>query len=139
MAASSAMACSIEAPDSTLSTGARWEQTARRELERAGLRLRASNVRYPFGELDLVMDDADILVFVEVRYRRSSAFGGGAGSVDARKRARLARAAGAYLAATPALARRACRFDVFSISGSDAAPQFDWIRNAFTLDEVPYR
>ncbi len=133
------MACSIESPDSTRPTGAEWELTARRELERAGLRLRAANVRYPFGELDLVMDDAEVLVFVEVRYRRSSRFGGGAASVDARKRARLARAAGAYLAATPALARRACRFDVFSISGSGDAQTFDWIRNAFTLDEVSYR
>jgi putative endonuclease len=121
---------------STAASGSEWELAARRELERAGLKLRASNVRYPFGELDLVMDDADVLVFVEVRYRRGSGFGGGAASVDARKRARLARAASAYLAATPVLARRPCRFDVVSIRGDARAPQFDWIRNAFTLDEV---
>ena len=122
---------------SNIADGAQWELAARRELERAGLRARAANVRYPFGELDLVMDDAEVLVFVEVRYRRGQRFGGGAASVDARKRARLARAASAYLAANPALARRACRFDVMSIAGDAAAPHFDWIRNAFTLDEVP--
>lgn len=116
--------------------GADWEQAARRELERAGLRLRAANVRYRFGELDLVMDDADVLVFVEVRYRQGSGFGGGAASVDARKRARLARAAAAYLAGAPALARRTCRFDVVSVQGEPDAPRFDWIRNAFTLDEI---
>lgn len=116
--------------------GAAWERSAQRELERAGLRARASNVRYPFGELDLVMDDAEVLVFVEVRYRRGTAFGGGAASVDARKRARLARAASAYLAANPALARRPCRFDVVAVAGEAQAPRFDWIRNAFTLDEV---
>ena len=87
--------------------GAGWEQVARRELERAGLRLRAANVRYRFGELDLVMDDADVLVFVEVRYRRAGDFGGGAASVDARKRGRLVRAASAYLASSPALSQRA--------------------------------
>jgi putative endonuclease len=114
--------------------GAAWEQAARRELERAGLRLRAANVRYPFGELDLVMDEGEQLVFVEVRYRRSRGFGDGAASVDGRKRMRLVRAASAYLAATPALARRPCRFDVVSIEGSVDAPRFDWIRNAFTLD-----
>lgn len=120
----------------TAARGAAWERVAQRELERAGLRLRAANVRYRFGELDLVMDDADTLVFVEVRFRRGSRFGGGAASVDARKRARLARAASAYLAAHPDLARRACRFDVVALSGDDAAPCLDWIRNAFTLDEV---
>jgi putative endonuclease len=118
------------------SSGASFEQAARRELERAGLRLRAANVRYRFGELDLVMDDADVLVFVEVRYRHGSQFGGGAASVDARKRARLARAAAAYLAAAPALARRPCRFDVVAVEGEPDAPRFDWIRNAFTLDEI---
>lgn len=126
----------------TVSPGARgagFEQAARRELERAGLRLRAANVRYPFGELDLVMDDADVLVFVEVRYRRERDYGGAGASVDARKRGRLVRAASAYLAASPALARRPCRFDVVSIEGDAAAPCFDWIRNAFTLDEVHFR
>ena len=96
-------------------------------------------MRYRFGELDLVMDDADVLVFVEVRYRRERDFGGGAASVDARKRGRLVRAASAYLAATPALARRPCRFDVVSVEGDAEAPRFDWIRNAFTLDEVHLR
>ena len=124
------MASSIGSPD-----GAAWERAAQRELERAGLRLRAANVRYPFGELDLVMDHGEVLVFVEVRYRKGSGFGGGAASVDARKRARLARAASAYLAATPALARRSCRFDVVAVGGDAAAPHFDWIRNAFTLDD----
>jgi putative endonuclease len=114
--------------------GAAWERAAQRELERAGLRLRAANVRYRFGELDLVMDEGEVLVFVEVRYRRGQDFGGGAASVDARTRLRLARAASAFLAATPALARRACRFDVVAITGDAAAPRFDWIRNAFALD-----
>lgn len=116
--------------------GSDCEQAARRELERHGLRTRDSNVGYRFGELDLVMDHDDVLVFVEVRYRSGSGFGDGAASVDARKRRRIARAAAAYLAAHPALARRPCRFDVVAVSGELAAPRFDWIRNAFTLDEV---
>jgi putative endonuclease len=125
---------SSSAPD-----GARWERAAQRELERHGLRLRAANVRYRGGELDLVMDDRDVLVFVEVRYRRCDGFGGGGASVDARKRTKLARAAGLYLSSQPSLATRPCRFDVVAVSGSDDAPRFDWIRNAFTLDEVHAR
>ena len=125
---------SSSAPD-----GARWERAAQRELERNGLRLRAANVRYRGGELDLVMDDRDVLVFVEVRYRRGQGFGGGGASVDTRKRIKLARAASLYLSSKPWLANRACRFDVVAVSGSDEAPRFDWIRNAFTLDEVHAR
>lgn len=112
------------------------ERAACAELERHGLHLRDRNVNYRFGELDLVLDDGETLVFVEVRYRRGGSFGDGAVSIDARKRLRIARAAAAYLAATPALARRTCRFDVVAASGDPAAPRFDWIRNAFTLDEV---
>ena len=118
---------------------ARWERAAQHELERHGLRMRAANVRYRGGELDLVMDDRDTLVFVEVRYRRGNTFGGGAGSIDAAKCRKLARAAGLYLASHPALANRACRFDVVAVSGTAAAPTFEWIRNAFTLDEVRAR
>ena len=118
--------------------GSEYEQAARRELERHGLRLRDSNVGYRFGELDLVMDHGETLVFIEVRYRSGGGFGDGAVSVDARKRRRIARAAAAYLAAHSALARRTCRFDVVAVSGAVQAPCFDWIRNAFTLDEVPH-
>lgn len=125
----------VPAPPDRAWRGADWERYAQRELERAGLRLRAANVRYRFGELDLVMDDGEVLAFVEVRYRRASRFGDGAVSVGALKRARLARAAAAYLGANPALARRPCRFDVVSLGGDAASPSMQWIRNAFTLDD----
>lgn len=119
--------------------GTEFERAAQRELERHGLRLRDSNVTFRFGELDLVMDEGETLVFIEVRYRRGGSFGDGAVSVDARKCQRIVRAASAYLAAQPLLARRTCRFDVVGVSGDLAAPRFDWIRNAFTLDEMPAR
>ena len=70
-----------------------------------GLQLLARNVRYPFGEIDLVMRDGATLAFVEVRFRRSHGFGGAAASVDAAKRRKLARAAQAWLGAHRAHAR----------------------------------
>lgn len=112
-------------------TGSRWEELARAHLEAAGLRLRTRNFRCRLGELDLVMDEADTLVFIEVRYRRSPRFGGGIESVTAAKRQRLVQAAGLYLAAHPALANRPCRFDVMAVSGSPEQPHFDWRRAAF--------
>lgn len=116
--------------------GAAWESLARAELERHGLRALAANTSYRFGELDLVMADGATVVFVEVRYRRGDAFGGGLASVDARKRRRIALAAQAFLATQPALAARPCRFDVVAISGRADAPRIDWVRNAFTLDDL---
>ena len=113
-------------------TGIQGEAQARRLLERAGLRFRAANVRYRFGELDLLMDDGESLVFVEVRYRESSGFGGAAASVTRGKQRRLIRAAQAWLAQHPALAQRPCRFDVVALGGGGD----EWIRDAFQVDDA---
>lgn len=115
--------------------GAGAEALAFAHLQRAGLDPLAANVRYRFGEIDLVMLDGEQVVFVEVRYRRGDGFGGAAVSVDRRKRQRLLRAAQAFLAARPELARRSCRFDVVALSGRPQAPALEWIRDAFTLDD----
>src|SRR5690349_19287117 len=65
------------------------EAAARTLLLKAGLTDIAANAAYRGGEIDLVMrDGTGTVVFVEVRFRRSRAFGGGAASVDAGKRRR---------------------------------------------------
>lgn len=116
------------------------EDAALAFLERQGLRLLARNHAVRAGELDLVMlesrmHDDPIVVFVEVRYRAAHAFGGGAASVDARKRRRLIAAAQAFLAGQPAYAMSACRFDVVAASGDPHAPGLEWLRDAFRADE----
>jgi len=107
--------------------GARAERLAARWLGRQGLRLVARNVRFRFGEIDLVMEDSDVLVFVEVRYRAREDYGGAAASVTAAKRKRMERAIRGYVAAHPATARRPLRADVVAVSAGD---RIDWIRNA---------
>lgn len=120
-------------------TGAAVETAALAYLLRAGLREVAANANYRFGELDLVMLDGDgsgaSLVFIEVRYRRDSRFGGGAASVDANKRRKIVRAAQAFLVAHPRFAQSACRFDVIEADGDPAAPQLHWLRDAFRADD----
>jgi putative endonuclease len=116
--------------------GARIEALARDFLQRHGLEPIAANANYRGGELDLVMRDGDMLVFIEVRYRRSSGFGGGAGSVDANKRRKLVHAASQFLAAHREYSRAPCRFDVMDASGDPEAPTFDWLRDAFRADDV---
>ena len=109
--------------------GARYEALALTHLERAGLALVARNYTCRYGEIDLVMCDRDVVVFVEVRYRSASRFGDGVDSVSAAKRAKLVRAASAFLAEHQRLAGAACRFDVLAIG--DGAEAIDWRRNAF--------
>lgn len=53
-------------------TGDAWENQARRWLEGQGLRFIAANARERGGEIDLIMRDGTVTVFIEVRYRRSA-------------------------------------------------------------------
>jgi len=116
--------------------GARVEALAADFLQRHGLEPVAANANYRDGELDLVMRDGDVLVFVEVRYRRGAGFGGGAASVDAGKCRKLVHAASRFLAAHREFARSPCRFDVIDASGDPETPTFDWLRDAFRADDV---
>jgi len=115
--------------------GAGVEAAARRHLLLAGLQDIAANAQCRVGELDLVMRDGDCVVFVEVRYRGSAAFGGGAASVDGRKQRRLVRAAQVFLQRFPSFAQAPCRFDVVEASGDPEHPDLRWIRAAFRADE----
>lgn len=114
--------------------GAHFEQLALEQMERAGLTLVERNFRTRFGELDLIMRDADTLVFAEVRYRRDARFGGAAASVGAGKRSKLMKAANGFLQAHPRFAALPCRFDVLAFDGVADAPTCEWRRAAFETD-----
>ena len=120
----------------TRARGAQVEAAAREYLVTAGLQPLAANAQARHGELDLVMRDGDTVVFVEVRYRRSSAFGGGFASVDAGKRRRLVLAARQFLSTHRELRDAPCRFDVIDATGDPAAPTLQWLRDAFRADDA---
>lgn len=111
--------------------GARYEALACVHLQAAGLNLLARNFSTRFGELDLVMRDRNVLVFVEVRYRAGTRFGSGAESITASKRSRLITAAEQYRQMHPKLTDLPCRFDVVALSGNTDTPCIEWLRNAF--------
>ena len=115
--------------------GDRIEAAAHAFLLDAGLQPVAANAGCRFGELDLVMREGGTLIFVEVRYRRSAGFGGGAASVDARKRRRLVLAASQFLARHRQCRDLPCRFDVIEASGDPAAPRLTWLKDAFRADD----
>ena len=93
--------------------GAEGEARAAAHLAGRGYRILGRNVRADGVEIDLVAERAGWVVFVEVKARRSRAHGPPEAAVDARKQARLARGATAWLRASPRRYRRA-RFDVIS-------------------------
>lgn len=110
--------------------GAQAEHEAECFLLARGLELIGRNYNCRFGEIDLIMRDRAYLVFVEVRYRSSSAFGGALGSVEQRKQVRLARTANHYLAFEARDVNAPCRFDVVAVSAAHFG--IKWVKNAFT-------
>ena len=100
--------------------GRAGERRAARHLEQAGWRVLDRNWRCPQGEVDIVATSADALVIVEVKTRRSDAFGHPLEAVDERKRRRLWQLAFAWMAAHPDLVQgRRLRLDVIAITGDD--------------------
>ncbi|MCZ4304980.1 YraN family protein [Zoogloeaceae bacterium G21618-S1] len=106
------------------------EQMAEAHLNAAGLRTLARNFHCRGGELDLVCRDGKTLVFVEVRLRGRSDFGGAAASITPRKQARIVLAARHWLAQAGRLADAPCRFDVVLLDALDST-RIEWIRGAF--------
>ena len=109
-------------------TGDAWELKARRWLEGKGLRFVAANVR---GRGGVIVKDGQTIVFVEVRYRQSSRFGGAAASVTLAKQQKLLQTAHLWLARhNGSFDTVDCRFDVVAFTGN----AIDWLKNAFGED-----
>lgn len=105
-------------------TGLAGEDEALAYLKQRGLTLVERNFRCKGGELDLVMQDGQTLVFVEVRKRTDDRHGGAAASVTVAKQRRLIRAAQTFLlrhSAPPP-----CRFDVIAIDNG----VLNWLKDA---------
>ena len=107
--------------------GAEAEAQAAKYLEGQGLKLLERNYRCRQGEIDLVMRDGRTLVFVEVRSRARSDFGGARASITGAKQAKLIQAAQHYLVSRAVDAP--CRFDAVLIEGG----RIEWLRNAFEV------
>ncbi|MBI3899168.1 MAG: YraN family protein [Gammaproteobacteria bacterium] len=112
--------------------GATAEALAAAHLEHAGLALLARNYRTPFGEIDLVMEQGQVLVFVEVRFRGRVDYGMPAETVGNRKQARLRATAEHFLQHDRRASNRPCRFDIVAITPAPSgAHQLEWLQDAF--------
>ncbi len=111
------------------SHGAQAEQMAAKFLQRHGLKLLQQNYRCRYGEIDLILQHADTLVFAEVRLRQHSGFGGAAASIDAAKQGKLIRTAQHYLGTLAHIPP--CRFDAVLLDSLDGV-RLEWIKDAFS-------
>lgn len=106
------------------------EELAVAELERCGYAILARRYRTDRGEIDIVAEDGETLVFVEVKARATAEFGTAAEAVTRRKQHRLVAMAVDYLARSGDTTRP-CRFDVVAIDDALTAPRIVVYRDAF--------
>lgn len=107
-----------------------------RFLRAQGLVLLIRNFACRCGEIDLILEDSTpiqsrVLVFTEVRYRRSHRYGGSAASVGAAKQRRIANTAAFFRQRHREFDHVPCRFDVVAVSGAPGDPDVCWIKAAF--------
>jgi putative endonuclease len=92
------------------------EGYARGYLKRKGYRVLFSPFRSKFGEIDIIARKDDLLIFLEVKTRRSLRFGSPLEAVNPAKQRHIIRAARFYLEKVNAVPFRKCRFDVLGIT-----------------------
>ena len=108
------------------------EDLALRYLQQHDLTLLERNFRSRFGEIDLIMQENNTIIFVEVRSRKSTAFLHPAETVDHSKRNKIRRTSQVFMQKTCAGNRYDWRFDVITLIGrKENEMQIDWIKAAF--------
>ena len=112
-------------------TGKIAEDLACKYLHQQGLRLLTRNYRVPCGEIDLIMQDGEIIVFIEVRSRKNNKTMHVLESIDAEKCTRIIRASQQFLQNKRRGKDAVCRFDVVLIMGRIEHAEVEWIKNAF--------
>ena len=119
---------------SHLDLGRAAEQAACNFLTSKDFRLVERNYRCRYGEIDLIMKDSKYLVFVEVRARKHTHYGGGIGSITSTKRHKLIKTATHYLISHQSYDKIPCRFDVIGVKPTQESWDMEWIKNAFSVD-----
>jgi putative endonuclease len=115
--------------------GRSGETLACEELARRGYAILDRRYRTRAGEIDIICRDGDVLVFTEVKTRRSRRYGAPAEALTVAKRRQVAAMAADWLARHRVRPTR-CRFDVVSICiDPDGRSQIEVIANAFLAGE----
>jgi putative endonuclease len=122
----------MPANNGKLLLGKEGERLAERYLQKKGYKLVERNYRCTAGELDLIVLDQRVVVFVEVKTRTGHGFGTPLEAVEFRKQRKMIQAAQFFLA-VKGLQQRDARFDVVGVSWAGREPIVEHIENAFEL------
>lgn len=124
----------------TSESGRLGEEETVARLKKAGCDILARNYRCVQGELDIVAKKGDTILFVEVKARAKGALAPPACAVDQTKRRRLVKSAMQFLYAHREYENLQPRFDVaeviFAHGDSFRVLAFDYLKHAFTLDDI---
>ncbi len=119
--------------------GQEGETAAEQYLRKKGYKIVGRNLRSSLGEMDLVAEDGPVLVFVEVKARRTDEFGGAVEAIHEQKRKKLIQLASQYLARYH-WTNRPCRFDVVLLQSAEGGAQdLEHIENAFDVPGDDHR
>lgn len=110
--------------------GIKGEDLAVKFLKKKGYRILSRNYKTPLGEIDIIAEDRDTLVFVEVKTRADNSYGLPFEAVNHRKREKLRRVALYYLK-NCMKSDAPSRFDVLSIQAGKDKSEIEHIMDAF--------
>ena len=108
------------------------EDLARERLKNCGYRILTTNYRCPFGEIDVIARDGDVLVFVEIKTRKNKSLGLVKEAVTIRKQRQISKVALAYMKSQNLWGSKA-RFDVVAVGLLNGKKEIEIIKNAFEL------
>lgn len=112
--------------------GKAGEELAAITLQRQGYQILERNYTTPVGEIDLIASHQGVLVFVEVKARRSRTFGTAREAITYEKQIRIYRVAEYYLKQHN-IDSQEIRFDVVAINARGQKMQVEIIPNAFGI------
>lgn len=103
----------------TREVGTTYEQIACDFLQKEGLRVIETNFRTRMGEIDIIAQDKNEIVFIEVKYRKDTEYGGAPFAISRSKQQTIVRVAQVYIKMRKLPVHAFYRFDAVLIDGAD--------------------
>lgn len=107
------------------------EDLALRYLQKQNLTLLKRNFRSRFGEIDLIMQDKNTIIFIEVRSRKNNVFLNPIETIDYSKKNKIIKTSQIFMQKTPSSRHFDWRFDVITLTGRGHERKIEWIKAAF--------
>lgn len=118
-------------PSTTNQSGKLAEELAANYLAEQKIKLITRNFHCRFGEIDLIGLDNEILLFIEVRYRKDEHYLAAVETIDKHKCKKIVTTSKYYLNKHRKYQSYYCRYDVITLTGALDKPVIEWIKNAF--------